>query len=621
MADTMPTRATFEPDNVVKNLSQKPGVYRMYTADSTLIYVGKAKNLRKRVASYFSGRAKDAKTMALVAQVESLDVTVTHTETEALILEHTLIKAHKPRFNILLRDDKSYPWIVYNRRHAYPRLAFYRGRRRKNVRFFGPFPSSGAVRETLSELQKLFLIRPCRDSFFANRTRPCLQYQINRCSAPCVGLISESDYAADMDNAVAFLQGRNHEVIDRLAIQMEEAANAQDYERAARLRDQIARLRRIDGEQVAAGHGLSDIDAVAERRRGSTVVLSVVSIRRGKVVGSQAFFPRVPSSTESPDVLAAFLGQYYLERDVPAEILVDGAVTDQALIEKALQERRGSKVSVRSNVRGDRARWLDMAAENANEAAALRATERQSVTDQLSELADILSMTTAPSRIECFDISHTGGESTVASCVVFGEAGALKSEYRRFNIKAETGGDDYLAMDEALRRRYSRLKKEEAKLPDLVLIDGGKGQLARAVDVMGILGLETIQLLGVAKGRARRAGSERLFKPGDKNSLNVAASSGALRLIQNIRDEAHRFAITGHRARRAKATKESPLEGIQGLGPKRRSALLKQFGGMQGIEVAAVDDLARTAGISRDMARRIYNRFHVGGEIDKADNE
>ncbi len=617
MTDKGPEQATFEPDNVIRNLTQRPGVYRMYDDVGTLLYVGKAKNLRKRVASYFGGRAKDAKTMALVAHVAGVDVTVTHTETEALILEHTLIKAHKPRFNVLLRDDKSYPWIVYNHKHEYPRLAFYRGRRHKRGQFFGPFPNSGAVRETLAELQKLFLIRPCRDSFFRNRSRPCLQYQINRCSGPCVGLISEEDYAADMANAVAFLRGRNHEVIDRLGVQMERASTDQDYERAARLRDQIAKLRRVDAEQVAAGQGLSDLDVFAIATRGATVVLTVLSIRRGTVTGTQSFFPRVPVDTPLSDVYAAFLGQYYLERSIPAEIVVSEPVTDAALIESALSERREAGVRIRHRVRGDRAKWLAMAAANAQEAAALRVTERQSVKDQLAELAEVLNLETVPERIECFDISHTSGQATVASCVVFDHSGAKKTDYRRFNIRAETGGDDYLAMEEALQRRYARLKKEAAKLPDLVLIDGGKGQLGRSIEVMTRLELPFVQLVGVAKGRARRAGSERLFFPGRKGFQTLDPSSGASRLIQNIRDEAHRFAIAGHRAKRAKTVRESPLEGIHGLGPKRRASLLKEFGGMQGIAAAGIEDLMRTHGISREMATKIYNRFHTGAELDK----
>lgn len=610
----------FDSKAFISNLTLRPGVYRMYDGEQTLIYVGKAKSLRKRVSSYFGGRARDAKTMALVNAIASMDVTVTRTETEALILEHTLIKAHKPRFNVLLRDDKSYPWIYFNNKHEFPRLAFYRGRRAKHGKFFGPYPSSGAVRETLAELQKLFLIRPCRDSFFANRSRPCLQYQINRCSGPCVGLISSEEYAADMRNAVDFLEGRNAEVIDNLALRMEQCAGEQDYENAARLRDQITRLRRIEAEQIVAGHGDSELDIVAEARRGAIVVLAVVSIRGGKVTGSQSFFPRVPAETDRKDVVTAFLGQYYLERLVPPEIVIEDELDDHALLESALSERRGSKVSIRHRVRGDRASWRGMATDNAREAAAIRVAEKQSLSDQYEELRSVIDLDQEIKRMECFDISHTGGESTVASCVVFGPEGPLKSDYRRFNLTPTVGGDDYEAMEIALKRRYERVRKGEVPMPDLVLIDGGKGQLGVAINVMQSLGLTDIPLLGVAKGRARRAGSEQLLRPGHK-PFTLSPASGALRLIQNIRDEAHRFAITGHRARRARKARRSPLEDIAGLGPKRRAALLRQFGGLQGVVTAGVDDLKRTQGISRAMAIKIYNRLHNESDNAGADLE
>lgn len=608
----------FDANAFISNLTQRPGVYRMYDAEQKLIYVGKAKSLRKRVGSYFGGRARDAKTMALVNTIASMDVTVTRTETEALILEHTLIKAHKPRYNVLLRDDKSYPWIYFNTKHEFPRLAFYRGRRAKHGKFFGPYPSSGAVRETLAELQKLFLIRPCRDSFFANRSRPCLQYQINRCSGPCVGLVSSEDYAADMQNAVDFLEGRNAEVIDNLALRMEQRAEIKDYESAARLRDQITRLRRIEAEQIVAGHGQSELDVVAEARRGSIVVLAVVSIRGGKVTGSQSFFPRVPAETERADVVTAFLGQYYLERLVPPEIIVEDELADHALLESALSERRGTKVRIRHRVRGDRAGWRGMAIDNAREAAAIRVAEKQSLTEQYQELCKLIKLDHEIKRMECFDISHTGGESTVASCVVFGPDGPLKSDYRRFNLKPSVGGDDYEAMAIVLKRRYERVRKGEVPVPDLVLIDGGKGQLGVAVKVMEDLGLTNIPLLGVAKGRARRAGSEQLLLTGQK-PFTLPPVSGALRLIQNIRDEAHRFAITGHRAQRARKARRSPLEEIAGLGPKRRAALLRQFGGLQGVVSAGVEDLKRTQGISRAMAIKIYNRLHNESDDTGAD--
>ncbi len=619
----MSAAAAFDPARFLANLSQRPGVYRMYDANRTLVYVGKAKNLKKRVASYFGGRAKDAKTMALVDSVAAMEVTVTRTETEALLLENTLIKQHRPRFNVSLRDDKSYPWIYVNTRHDFPRLAFYRGPRRRRGKLFGPYASAGAVRQTLNELQKLFLLRPCRDSFFANRTRPCLQYQINRCSAPCVDLIDKAAYAEDVANAIAFLNGRNNQVIESLAARMEEAAAALDYEQAAKLRDRIARLKRIDSEQVVAGANKVDADVVGQARRGGIHAVTVLSIRDGKLLGTQQFFPRVQAASSAAEIAAAFLGQYYLDRDVPPEVIVDTDVDDAELLQRWFVERRGSAVRIKTRVRGDRARWLGLAAANAEEAAGIRAAGNAGVARQLDELAVELALPEAPARIECFDVSHTSGESTVASCVVFGGEGPLKSDYRRFNIRDAEPGDDYAAMEEAVRRRYTRVQRGESPLPDLVLIDGGKGQLGRAVEAMEALGLGDLALVAVAKGRSRRPGAEQLFVPGETRPLTLPPDSPALLLIQQIRDEAHRFAITGHRQRRARKRQSSALEDIPGLGPKRRRELLRQFGGMQGISRAGVDDLARTHGISRRLAEKIYNRLNpaaAGPMTDGDDN-
>ena len=599
----------FDARRFVATLTQRPGVYRMYGEDDALLYVGKAKNLKKRVATYFSGRAKEAKTMALVAQIARVEVTVTNTETEALLLEHTLIKAHRPKFNVVLRDDKSYPWIYVDTAHEFPRLAFYRGPRRRKGLLFGPYPGAGAVRDTLSELQKLFQLRPCRDSFFANRSRPCLQYQINRCSGPCVGLIEPEEYAADLANGIAFLNGENNTVIENLAARMEAAADALEFEQAARFRDQIARLRRVESEQAVDGIGKVDADAIALGRQAAVVAVTVVSIRRGRVTGSQTFFPRVRRDTDDAEIMTAFVGQYYLERDVPALVITGTEVGDAALLEESWSEREGNKVSIRTRVRGERAKWVALAATNARESAGQRVASDAGVAAQLEALGEALDLGATPQRIECFDVSHTAGEAAVASCVVFGADGPLKSDYRRFNIKEAEGGDDYMAMEEAVRRRYTRVRRGESPVPDIVLIDGGKGQLARAAEVMAGLGFDDVTLVGVAKGRARRPGAERLFLPGIAKALTLAPDSPALLLIQNIRDEAHRFAITGHRQRRSRRRRESPLEGIAGLGPKRRRELLRQFGGLKGIRDAGIDDLARTHGISRALAEKIYNRF------------
>ncbi|WP_405238810.1 excinuclease ABC subunit UvrC [Lentisalinibacter orientalis] len=605
--------AAFDHRRFLANLSHRPGVYRMLDGDGGILYVGKARDLRKRVGSYFSGKAKDAKTMALVAEIRDIEVTVTNTEAEALILEHNLIKRERPRYNVLLKDDKSYPWIHVTD-HAYPRLAFHRGARSARGRYFGPYPSAGAVRRTLGELQKLFLLRNCTDTFFANRSRPCLQYQIRRCSAPCVGHIGEADYARDVQNAIAFLEGRNQAVIDSLVERMEAAAEALEFERAAQFRDQIARLKRVDAEQMVSRESATDVDAVALARRGSIVCVAVLFVRHGRLLGSRSHYPKVAPDTPDDEVLSSFLGQYYLESAPPREILVERAVEDADLLGEALTGRAGHRVEVRHRVRGDRARWLQMAATNARQGADLRAAGNAGVRRQLEALAEALELDDVPERLECFDISHTGGEATVASCVVFGPEGPMKSDYRRFNIRGTAAGDDYAAMREVLERRYKRVKKGEVPLPDLVLIDGGRGQRTQALEILADLDLEFLKVVAVAKGRARRPGSEQLWVEEEAYPRTLPSGSPALLLLQNIRDEAHRFAITGHRARRAKARRGSVLEDIPGLGPKRRRDLLRHFGGLKGVSAAGMDDLTKVPGISRVLAERIYTVLHAEQE-------
>ncbi|BCO30653.1 UvrABC system protein C [Thiohalobacter sp. COW1] len=607
------TRASrpFDAQGFLRTLTPRPGVYRMLDANGEVLYVGKARNLKRRLASYFRKSGLPIKTVALMGQMADIEVTVTHTESEALILEHTLIKAHQPRYNVLLRDDKSYPYIYISTDQDYPRITVHRGAKRGKGRYFGPYPNASAVRESLHLLQKVFRVRQCEDSFFANRTRPCLQYQIKRCTAPCVGYISPGDYAEDVDLTIRFLEGKNTELIDELAQRMEAAAEALEYEQAARYRDQIASLRRVQERQYVSGER-GDLDIVAAVQQGGLVCVQVFYIRAGRNLGNKVFFPRAPDQAGLDEVLHAFLVQYYLEHEVPQTILLNAEPEDRELIETVLAERAGHRVELRHRVRGERARWLAMAERNAEHALQARLASRSGMQQRMEDLQQLLNLEEPPERIECFDISHTRGEATVASCVVFNAEGPLKSDYRRFNIEGIEPGDDYAAMAQALQRRYLRLQEGEGKLPDILLIDGGKGQVGMAVKVLEELQVQGVLIVGVAKGPERRPGHETLIVPG-RGELHPPADSRAFHLIQQVRDEAHRFAITGHRHRRGKARTSSPLEGIPGVGPKRRQQLLRQFGGLREVERAGVEDLARVKGISRELARQIYAAFH-GGE-------
>jgi len=547
----------------------------------------------------------------MMQQVARVEVTVANTEAEALILEYSLIKRHKPRYNVLLRDDKSYPYIYASTESAFPRLKFHRGPRRGKGRYFGPYPSTRAVRQTLKELEKLFLIRNCEDSFFSNRTRPCLQYQIKRCTAPCVDLISAEQYRKDIDAAIQFLEGKNQTVVDTFVMRMEQAAELRDYEQAARFRDQISRLKEIEARQLMKRSDNRDLDILGFASNGAIHCVTVMFIRNGSLIGSRDFFPRLPGETDKQKILNAFVAQYYLGRDAPAEIIIELAIDDADLLQEELTERVGHKVVIRSRVRGDRARWLQMARTNAEQGLSLKAASNATIRRQFAALGEALNLEEPPQRLECFDVSHTSGEATVASCVVFNTAGPMKSDYRRFNLSPAAAGDDYGAMGEALRRRYERVKKGEVPMPDVLFVDGGKGQLAAAMTILDELELDWLTVVAVAKGRARRPGAERLFRPGDDRALELAPDSSALLLIQQIRDEAHRFAITGHRQKRAKARTTSRLERIPGLGPKKRRELLRQFGGLQGVIGAGVDDLVQVKGIGRTLAETIYNDLHV----------
>ena len=612
-------RPDFDAAAFLKTLTSRPGVYRMLDDHGDVIYVGKARNLKRRVSSYFQRSDASPKTRAMVAQVRGIEVTLTRTEGEALLLENNLIKAIKPRYNVLLRDDKSYPYIHLSD-HPFPRLSFHRGKRRKKGRYFGPFPSAGAVRDSLSLLQKVFRIRNCENSYFRNRTRPCLQYQIDRCTAPCVNLVDERTYGEDVRHAVMFLEGKDSQVIEELAQQMEEAAGALDFESAARYRDQIAALRRVQESQYVSGDS-GDLDVIAVVSDAGVTSIQLFPIRSGRSLGNKTFFPRNAEQAEPEEALGAFLSQYYLAASdgpggavIPPEIILNRVPEGRDVLAEVLSEQAGHRVTLTSTVRGERARWLQMAVTNAEHALAGRLASRATLAQRFELLRDALGLDVTPARLECFDISHTMGEATVASCVVFDVNGPVKSDYRRFNIEGITPGDDYAAMHQALVRRFRRLKAGEGKLPDILLIDGGRGQVTQAERMLDELGVTGVMVLGVAKGPSRKPGLEHLVLSGGEGDIILAPDSPALHLIQQVRDEAHRFAITGHRQRRAKARRTSKLEEIPGLGPKRRRQLLRQFGGLQEVMRAGVEELARVHGISRQLAERIYDVFHPAGD-------
>lgn len=599
----------FDAESFLKTLTKKPGVYRMIDASDDVLYVGKARNLKSRVTSYFRASGLQAKTMAMVAKISRIEVTMTRSETEALLLEQSLIKSLRPPYNVVLRDDKSYPYIHLTGHAEYPRLTFHRGTRSRQGKYFGPFPSAYAVRDSLNILQKVFQLRNCDDSYFKNRSRPCLQYQIQRCTAPCVGHISPQDYQRDVDLAVMFLEGKSKDVLDQFKAQMHDAANAQEYEKAARTRDQIAHLRKVQESQYVHGSG-GDVDIFALAESAGVTCIQGLFVRGGRMLGQRMYFPRNELQLEPGPLLEAFLSQYYLAqtRDIPQVVVTSHKGEDTQVLADATSERSGRRVQWVSQVRGQRARWLQLARENTSMSLQSYLADRRNMFARFVDLQESLELDEMPTRLECFDISHTMGEATVASCVVFNTDGPLKSDYRRFNIEGVTPGDDYGAMEQALTRRYRRLQSGEAALPDLLVIDGGPGQLNRAMAVLGELGVEGVNVLGIAKGPDRRVGLERFFLNGTEVGIN--GSSSAAHLLQHIRDESHRFAITGHRQRRGKKRRESELEGIPGIGPKRRRALLTHFGGLAGIKGASVDELAKVEGVSQQLASEIYAVIH-----------
>lgn len=603
----------FDARAFLRECSTDPGVYRMLDADGRVLYVGKARNLRARLSSYFQSRPDSPKTRALVARVHDVDTTVTGSEAEALLLEQGQIKKLRPPYNILLRDDKSYPFIKLTVDQDWPRIAFHRGNRTGGARYFGPYPNSGAVRETLSLIEKVFQLRNCSDSYFLNRDRPCLQHQIGRCTAPCVGRVSATDYRRQVDMAVAFLEGRDQELTRELEQRMEAAAEALDFETAAALRDQISSIRAVQQKQyVDTASG--DVDVIACRSRHGVAVVEVLFVRNGRVLGNRAHLPRSEGEITEEAVLEAFLPQYYLGDNpvsAPPEVVVDRDLPGLDALRQAVAEHQGRRVRFTARVRGQRRRWQELAERNAAESLTHQLATRESLEKRFAGLNRLLGLEDDPvTRIECFDISHTRGEKPVASCVVFQGDGPAKNEYRRFNVTPTAEGDDYAALAEAVRRRYRRICREGGRLPDLVLIDGGKGQVSRVAMVLAELELtDHLVLLGISKGPSRKPGLEVLHRACGRE-ITPDSDDPGLHLLQQIRDEAHRFAITGHRQRRGKTRQSSALEDIPGIGARRRKALLTHFGGLSQLRNASVDAIAAVPGVSRNKAEEVYSWLH-----------
>ena len=601
----------FDSKPFLQSLTTRPGIYQMLGADGGVLYVGKAKNLKNRVTSYFRATGLNNKTVALVSRIASVDVTITNSETEALLLEHNLIKSHRPQYNILLRDDKSYPYIHVSA-GKYPRLSVHRGAKTGKGRYFGPYPNANAVRESLAFLQKVFQIRSCEDTVFKNRTRPCLQYQIGRCTGPCVEKISVPDYADTVRHTELFLEGKSQALTQELADKMEESSGKLDFERAAEFRDQLSALQSIREKQYIEGES-GDLDIVACVVHSGYICVQLMFARAGRILGSKSFYPKIHLEESVGEILSAFLAQYYLAeslQDIPKEILVNHPLPDDDILAEALTAKMGRKTAVTTKVRGNRAKWLALAEQTADQNCASLMVTRDNMHKRFEALRDALQLDEAPARMECFDISHSSGEATVASCVVFNQEGPLKQDYRRFNIEGIEPGDDYAAMKQALTRRYKRIQQGEGLLPDLLVIDGGKGQMTQASEVLNELSVTGVTLLGIAKGTTRKPGLEHLFVGDEQRELQLRPTSPALHLLQQIRDEAHRFAITGHKNRRDKKRRVSGLEAVPGVGPGRRRELLRYFGGLQEVNGATAEELARVPGISTKIAQTIYDALH-----------
>ena len=604
--------ATFDAKAFLQTLTTRPGVYQMYARDGELLYVGKAKNLKNRVSSYFRASGLTAKTMALVNRISDIQVTVTSTEVDALLLEHNLIKEHRPPYNIDLKDDKSYPYIYLSTQDRWPRLALHRGPKRRKGEYFGPYPSAGAVRSTLHLLQKVLKVRQCEDSYFSNRSRPCLQYQIGRCSGPCVGLVSDQEYGEQVEKTELFLRGKSQTLMARLADEMEQASSALRFEEAAERRDQLSHLQKVQSVQGIEGTR-GDLDVFAATSAQGSTCVQVLFIREARVLGSRSYYPPFKLDESPSAVLEAFLPQFYLSgrNTVPPEIIVNELPEGAAVLGEALSLHSKRRVVVRQRVREARARWLQMAQQTADTNLHAHLSGKQTMAGRLESLRRELELDTLPARMECFDISHSSGEATVASCVVFDNTGPRKADYRQFNIKGTKGGDDYAAMQQALERRYKRLVAGEGQMPDILFIDGGKGQVAQAMEVMAVYDIASVRVVGIAKGTTRKAGFETLIDGETGRESVLRGDNPALHLIQQIRDEAHRFAITGHRARRGKARKTSTLEGIPGVGSKRRRDLLRHFGSAGAVSGANVEELRKVEGISSTLAQTIYDYLHT----------
>jgi len=599
----------FDIKAFLKNLTTRPGIYKMLNAQGEIIYIGKAKNLKNRVSSYFRKPTTSAKQHRMVSKIAAIEVTVTHTEGEALLLECQQIKRHKPQYNICLRDDRSYPYIFLSTEHDFPQITLHRGAKKRKGKYFGPYPGIGAIKETLKLLQRIFLVRQCDDSIYNNRSRPCLQHQIERCTAPCVGLIDKAAYARDVENTMLFLEGKGGLLIDQLITNMEEASANLDYEQAAGFRDQIIKLRSVLEKQFVLGDR-GDVDIIACATKAGTACVQVFFIRNGQHLSNKVFFPKITDEHDPAAIVQAFIPQYYLDKQIPQELIVSHQPEEADLLKEVLAVRASHPVAIAHNVRGERLKWLQMACTNAENSLLSKLSDKQGLYARFLSLQEELGCKELPKRLECFDISHTQGDQTVASCVVFDREGPVKSAYRRFNIEGITPGDDYAAIHQAVSRRFKRLKLGEHAAPDILLIDGGKGQVHEAQKALAELDINNVMIVGVSKGPDRKPGMEKLILVDQEQPLDISPGASGLLLIQHIRDEAHRFAITGHRQRRGKVKKQSTLEAIPGLGPKRRQILLKQFGGLQGISQAGVDALCSVDGISRQLAQRIYELFH-----------
>jgi excinuclease ABC subunit C len=608
VVDAEASSTQFDARELIASLPHLPGVYRMFDAMGGALYVGKARDLRKRVASYFQKSGHEPRIAAMIAQVARVETTAVRSEGEALLLENNHIKALEPRYNILFRDDKSYPYVCLSG-DPYPQLRFHRGTLDRKHRYFGPFPSAGAVREGIALLQKVFQLRTCENTVFANRSRPCMLHQIQRCTGPCVGLISEGEYHEDVHSALLFLQGKTDEVLAQLKRQMDAASAALEFERAARIRDKVARLQQLQSRQFVESATAGDIDVIAAVNEQNMFAVNVVMIRGGRHVGDRTFFPRHAETGSETDVVTAFLSQHYVERPVPPMLVAPQAHEGDALAE-ILSSQSGRSVEIVANPGGERRVWMTMATQNATLAIRQKLAQKATQEDRLAALQEALRLPTTVQRIECFDVSHTMGEAAVASCVIFDKHAMQTSEYRRFNVTPPHGGDDYAALREALTRRCARIVAGEYPAPDLLIIDGGRGQVNVAADVLAEQGLHQTPLIGIAKGPERKPGLEEIVFASHEPAISLPPDHPGLHLLQQIRDEAHRFAIQGHRARRAKARNTSTLQEIGGIGVKRRQALLAHFGGLKGMQSASVEDLARVPGISRALAERIYAQLH-----------